>query len=111
MGNDDNYKATIVIDALKKHQESKVARQVRALAIRTKTITGDNEENSVMLRLADAIAGFVRAYTMQKKDYITLFEKAVKEAFKDATGMKFQMKLAKKMQDMGGLDMLKGLGG
>jgi nucleoid-associated protein EbfC len=36
---------------------------------------------------------------------------AVKDAFKDATGMKFQMKLAKKMQDMGGMDMLKGLGG
>ncbi len=36
---------------------------------------------------------------------------AIKDAFKDATGMKFQMKLAKKMQDMGGMDMLKGLGG
>ncbi len=38
-------------------------------------------------------------------------EKAVQDAFKDATGMKFQMKLAKKMQDMGGMDMLKNLGG
>jgi len=38
-------------------------------------------------------------------------EEAVKEAFKDATGMKFQMKLAKKMQAMGGLDMLKNMGG
>ena len=36
---------------------------------------------------------------------------AVKEAFKNATGKKFQLKLAKKMQDMGGLDMLKNLGG
>ena len=34
---------------------------------------------------------------------------AVKDAFKDATGMKFQMKLSKKMQDMGGMDMLKDL--
>jgi len=38
-------------------------------------------------------------------------ESAIKDAWKDATGMKFQMKLAKKMQDMGGLDMLKNLGG
>lgn len=38
-------------------------------------------------------------------------EEAIKSAWKDATGMKFQMKLAKKMQDMGGLDMLKNLGG
>lgn len=38
-------------------------------------------------------------------------ESAIKDAWKDATGMKFQMKLAKKMQDMGGMDMLKGLGG
>lgn len=37
----------------------------------------------------------------------TKLEEAIKEAWKDATGMKFQMKLAKKMQDMGGLDMLK----
>jgi nucleoid-associated protein EbfC len=36
---------------------------------------------------------------------------AVKDAFKDATGMKFQMKLSKKMQEMGGMDMLKNLGG
>lgn len=35
----------------------------------------------------------------------------IKDAFKDATGMKFQMKLAKKMQDMGGMDMLKQFGG
>ncbi|HAU65741.1 MAG: hypothetical protein UT30_C0007G0022 [Candidatus Uhrbacteria bacterium GW2011_GWF2_39_13] len=38
-------------------------------------------------------------------------EEAIKEAWKDATGIKFQMKLAKKMQDMGGLDMLKNLTG
>jgi DNA-binding protein YbaB len=38
-------------------------------------------------------------------------EEAIKDAFKDATGMKFQMKLAKKMQDMGGMDMLKKFGG
>ena len=37
-------------------------------------------------------------------------ESAVKDAFKDATGMGFQMKLAKKMQEMGGMDMLKNLG-
>lgn len=40
----------------------------------------------------------------------TKLEDAIKEAWKDATGMKFQMKLAKKMQDMGGLDMLKNFG-
>lgn len=41
----------------------------------------------------------------------TKLEDAIKEAWKDATGMKFQMKLAKKMQEMGGLDMLKSFGG
>lgn len=41
----------------------------------------------------------------------TKLEEAIKEAWKDATGMKFQMKLAKKMQDMGGMDMLKNFGG
>lgn len=40
----------------------------------------------------------------------TKLEEAIKDAWKDATGMKFQMKLAKKMQDLGGLDMLKNLG-
>lgn len=37
-------------------------------------------------------------------------QEAIKDAWKDATGMKFQMKLAKKMQEMGGMDMLKNLG-
>ncbi len=37
-------------------------------------------------------------------------EGAISDAFKDATGMKFQMKLSKKMQEMGGLDMLKKFG-
>jgi DNA-binding protein YbaB len=41
----------------------------------------------------------------------TKLETAIVEAYKDATGMKFQMMLAKKMQDMGGLDMLKKFGG
>ena len=36
-------------------------------------------------------------------------EDAIKDAWKDATGLTFQMKLAKKMQDMGGMDMLKNL--
>lgn len=43
-----------------------------------------------------------------KKDEL---QDAIKNAFKDATGTKFQMKLAKKMQAMGGLDALKNLGG
>ena len=41
----------------------------------------------------------------------TKLEDAIKEAWKDATGMKFQMKLSKKMQDLGGMDMLKNFGG
>mgnify|MGYP001606886483 CR=1 FL=1 len=40
----------------------------------------------------------------------TKLEDAIKEAWKDAMGMKFQMKLAKKMQEMGGLDALKKMG-
>src|SRR3989338_6214926 len=38
-------------------------------------------------------------------------EEAIKEAWKDAREIKFQIKLAKKRQDMGGLDMLKNLTG
>ncbi|MFA4846173.1 MAG: YbaB/EbfC family nucleoid-associated protein [Patescibacteria group bacterium] len=41
----------------------------------------------------------------------TKLEEAIRDAFKDATGLKFQMKLGKKMQDMGGMDMLKKFGG
>ena len=35
---------------------------------------------------------------------------AIKEAYKDATGKGFQLKVAKKMQELGGLDALKGFG-
>ena len=37
-------------------------------------------------------------------------QEGIKDAYKDATGTKFQMKLAKKMQEMGGLDALKNMG-
>ncbi len=35
---------------------------------------------------------------------------AIKDAFHDASGTKFQIKLAKKMQEMGGLEALKNMG-
>jgi len=35
---------------------------------------------------------------------------AIKDAFNDASGTKFQIKLAKKMQEMGGLEALKNMG-
>ena len=36
-------------------------------------------------------------------------QEAIKDAYKDATGTKFQLKLAKKMQEMGGLEAFKNM--
>lgn len=47
--------------------------------------------------------------TLIEKSQKSKIEEAVKEAYKDATGMAFQMKLSKKMQEMGGMDLFKSL--
>jgi hypothetical protein len=57
-----NYKATIFIDGLPRTQERFVGHQLRQFGVRTKKVRGvKKDENDALIRLADAVCGFVRA--------------------------------------------------
>lgn len=56
----ENYKATIVIDGLRRSLQNRTGKLLRSLGIRTKSVRGERDETNPMIRLADAVAGFVR---------------------------------------------------
>lgn len=71
-----DYKATIVIDGLSRTQQRRVGRQLRRLGVRTKKIRGvKKDENNALIRLADAVCGFVRAALEGQSAMQAIFEK------------------------------------
>jgi|SRR2546421_2772948 len=57
-----DYFVTVVIDGLNKKEADLMRINLRNLGVKYKTIRGMKDEQSVFLRLADALAGFVRDY-------------------------------------------------
>ncbi len=56
-----NYKATIVVDGLREGKEQNQFRKlIRDRNIRFKTIRGVKDETNSLIRLADALCGFIR---------------------------------------------------
>ena len=66
-----------MIDGLTKKDTEKIRIELRKLKIKYKNIRGMRDEQSVLLRLADSIAGFVRDY-LEKKPYAEKFFKKFK---------------------------------
>ena len=61
------YQTTIIIDGLNKKERERVMQGLRTLQIRYRKIRGLKEQASSILRLADAIAGFLRDYLEGQK--------------------------------------------
>lgn len=58
---EEKFTTSIYIDALSKTKRYKYGKELRSLGIRTSKVQGiAREESSVLMRLADAVAGFVR---------------------------------------------------
>ncbi|MBM3209165.1 DUF3800 domain-containing protein [Candidatus Shapirobacteria bacterium] len=74
-----DYTVKIVIDGLSRREMEKVRKDLKKLAIRYKKIRGMKDEQSVFIRLADAMAGFLRDYTERQK-YAGLLAEKLKEA-------------------------------
>lgn len=55
------YKATVVIDGLTRAEERAVGGELRRLGARIRKVRGDRDENEAAIRLADALAGLLRA--------------------------------------------------
>ena len=74
-----DYKATILIDGLGKEERKVVGSRLRKRHIRTEKIRGLKDENDEFIRLADALAGFVRDALEGKPYAQPLYRKALKE--------------------------------
>lgn len=72
------YTVKILIDGLSRREMEKVRKELKKLAIRYKKIRGAKDEQNVFIRLADAMAGFLRDYT-EKKNYTDLIVNKLKE--------------------------------
>jgi len=76
----DDYEATIVIDGLKNTETEGVRRELKKLGVHYRKIRGMKDEQEILLRLADSMAGFLRdAIEGQKyaQKYLVLFKKMI----------------------------------
>lgn len=73
----DDYKAVILIDGLRKSQTKRFGTELRHLRIRTEKVRGiKKEETNAFMRLADALCGFVRSALLDKSDMAALLGRA-----------------------------------
>jgi len=76
------YKATILIDGLPRSQRRKVASHLRHLGIRIRKVRGvRKDEYDALIRLADALCGFVRAAIESQEAMKILFEQGEKTGY------------------------------
>lgn len=73
------YKATIVIDGLKKTEAKRVAKSLRLLGIKIRKVRGEKDESNALLRLSDALAGLIREADEGSDQYKRLVNKFQKE--------------------------------
>lgn len=64
----EEYKASIFIDGLQKPEVAVVSTKLRRIGIRTEKVRGVRDESHALIRLADAMAGFIREYK-EGRDY------------------------------------------
>jgi hypothetical protein len=77
-----NYHATVFVDGLPKSKTKWFGTELRHLHIRTKKVRGvRKEEADALIRLADALCGFVRAALSKGDDFMVLLEKAKHEGY------------------------------
>ncbi len=74
-----NYTVTVIIDGLNNKERDIVREELKKLKIKYRKIRGMKDEQSIFLRLSDAMAGFLReVYEGEEytKQFIKRFEKA-----------------------------------
>lgn len=74
----EHYKASIFIDGLQKSEVMGVSAKLRKIGVRTEKVRGVRDESHVLIRLADAIAGFIRDYREGHEYAIALYQIGVK---------------------------------
>lgn len=67
------YKATIIVDGLRASEVAHFAAALRQLRISVRKVRGMKDESNSLIRLADAICGFVRDY-LEGQEYTRNFD-------------------------------------
>jgi hypothetical protein len=75
------YKATIIIDGLQKGLYRIYAAALRNYKVSTDKVRGQEDEKDSLLRLADALCGFIRDAIEGKPSMQSLLKKAVKQGY------------------------------
>lgn len=72
------YKVTVLIDGLPRSKESTIRMQLNRHGIRIKKVRGvKKDENDALIRLADAICGFVRNALTRQTELRDLFQRGL----------------------------------
>ena len=75
----NNYEASVYIDALGGEERMKVATGLRQRHIKIKKVRGISDQSNAIIRLADAVAGFVRDCLEGDKELRNIYEKALEQ--------------------------------
>ena len=79
---DRDYSSVVFVDGLPKSQTKWFGAELRHLRIRTDKVRGvRKEETEPLMRLADGVAGFVRAAISGNKELQRLLKKAMREGY------------------------------
>lgn len=72
------YSATILVDGLSKRERYRFAVDLRKLKVKVRKVQGISDQSDAFIRLADAIAGFVRDYLEGNTTMKRLYEEATR---------------------------------
>ncbi len=77
------YEATIFVDGLKRAERPRFGAGLRKLKVRVRKVRGARDQSDEFIRLADAIAGFVRDSLEGDQVMKTLYEKIREKVMKE----------------------------
>jgi hypothetical protein len=72
-----DYEATVFIDGLSKTDQRKVADGLRKLQVQVRKVRGLADEADALIRLADALAGFIRDCLEGDQELLPLYQQAL----------------------------------
>jgi len=70
------YKATVIVDGLKRGEQRRIATALRKYNVRLDKVRGAREQSDEFIRLADAVAGWVRDSVEEYGDMRLFFTRA-----------------------------------
>lgn len=75
------YKATIVVDGLRKSERQSFGSQLRKYGVRTEKVRGITEQANIFIRLADALCGYLRDALTGREEFRRSVDRAIKQGY------------------------------